>query len=42
MSNQPKPPTSEKKVDKGKEKVKTLAPKKKGDKDKGKNDNELD
>ena len=36
LSNQPKPPTSEKKVDKGKEKVETLAHKKKDDKGKGK------
>ena len=33
MPNQPKQPTPEKKVDKGKEKVDTLAPEKKGDKD---------
>jgi len=36
MSNQPKPPTPEKKVDEDKGKVDTLVPKKKGDKDKGK------
>jgi len=36
MPNQPKPPTPEKKVDKRKEKVDTLAPEKKSDKGKGK------
>jgi len=36
MPSQPKPPTLEKKVDKGNEKVKTLAPEKNGDKGKGK------
>ena len=36
MSNQPKPPTSEKKVDKGKGTMLTLNPEKKIDKGKGK------
>jgi len=36
LSYQPKPPTSKKKVDKGKRKVETLAPEKKGNKGKGK------
>jgi len=36
MLNQPKLPTPEKKVDKGKGKVNTLAPEEKGDKGKGK------
>jgi len=36
MSNQRKPPTREKKVDKGKDKVDVLTLGKKGDKDKGK------
>jgi len=36
MPNQPKPPILEKKVDKGKKRVNTRAPEKKGDKGKGK------
>ena len=42
LPNQPKPPMSEKKVDKGKGKVKTLAPEKNGDNGKRKDGNELD
>ena len=34
--NQPKPPTREKEVDKGKDKMDVLTPEKKGDKGKGK------
>jgi len=36
MPNQPKPPTRKKRVDKGKDKVDVLTPRKKGDKGKGK------
>jgi len=36
MPNQPKPPTREKGVDKGKDKVDVQTPEKKGDKGKGK------
>jgi len=42
MPNQPKLPTSGKKVDKGKRKVVTLTPEKKVDKGKEKNCDELD
>ena len=36
ISNQPKPPTQKKRIDKGKDKVNVLTPEKKSDKGKGK------